>query len=456
MMNPHIFREYDIRGLVDKDLTPEVVELLGKGFGTYLQRNTQGRVVTVGYDIRLSSPEFCRAICKGIASTGCNVINIGLSATPLLYYSLFELNPDGGVMITGSHNPPEFNGFKLCMGKTTLYGEQIQQVRQIIEDQDFIAGVGQISEADVIASYINLLKNKIKLGRKLKVVIDCGNGSAGIVAPQLIKELGCELVELYCEPDGHFPNHHPDPTVPKFIADLIATVKQEQADVGIAYDGDADRIGVVDEQGNILWGDQLMILYSRDILAHRPGATIIYEVKCSQNLGQDVSRHGGKPIMWKTGHSLIKQKMKEEGAALAGEMSGHMFFADDYFGYDDAVYASCRLLQLLSHTDQPLSQMLADVPKTYSTPEIRVECADEDKFHIIEEIMSYFKERYEVIDVDGVRIVFPDGWGLVRASNTQPVLVLRFEAGSETGLSEIKQTVLNKLAEYPAVSLKDI
>lgn len=456
-MNPNIFREYDIRGIVGSDLTLEVVELLGRGFGTYLLRNTEGRAVTVGYDIRLSSPDFCRAITKGLTSTGCDVIDIGLVGTPQVYFSLFELNPAGGVMITGSHNPAEFNGFKLCVGKTTLHGQQIQEIRQLIENNDFIEGNGSVSTADVITPYINLLKNKIKIsGKKPKVVIDCGNGSGGLVAPKLIKELGCDLIELYCEPDGNFPNHHPDPTVPKYLVDLIATVKREQADVGIAYDGDADRIGVVDEQGNILWGDELMIIYSRDILNKNPGATIIYEVKCSQNLGQDITKHGGRPIMWRTGHSLIKKKMKEEGAALAGEMSGHMFFADDYFGYDDAIYASCRLLQIISNSDQKLSQMLADVPKTYSTPEIRVECADEEKFSIIEELKTYFKKSYEVIEVDGARIVFSDGWGLVRASNTQPVLVLRFEAGSESGLTEIKKIVLNKLAEYPAVSLKDI
>ncbi len=456
-MNPNIFREYDIRGIVGSDLTPEVVELLGKGFGTYLQRNTEGRAVTVGYDIRLSSPDFCRAITKGLTSTGCDVIDIGLVGTPLVYFSLFELNPAGGVMITGSHNPAEFNGFKLCVGKTTLHGQQIQEIRQLIENNDFIEGNGSVSKADVATPYTNLLKNKIKLsGKKPKVVLDCGNGSGGVVAPKLLKELGCDLIELYCEPDGNFPNHHPDPTVPKYLVDLIAAVKREQADVGIAYDGDADRIGAVDEEGNILWGDELMIIYSRDILNKKPGATIIYEVKCSQNLGQDITKHGGRPIMWRTGHSLIKKKMKEEGAALAGEMSGHMFFADDYFGYDDAIYASCRLLQIISNSDQKLSQMLADVPKTYSTPEIRVECADEEKFNIIEELKTYFKESHEVIDVDGARIVFPDGWGLVRASNTQPVLVLRFEAGSESGLAEIKKTVLDKLAEYPAILLKDI
>jgi phosphomannomutase/phosphoglucomutase len=455
-MNPNIFREYDIRGIVGEDLTPEVVELLGRGFGSYLQRQTQGRAVTVGYDIRLSSPEFCQALIRGLVSTGCEVIDIGLVTTPLLYYSLFELDPAGGVMITGSHNPPEFNGFKLCVGKTTLYGQQIQEVRHVIEQQDFVEGEGKVSRADLITPYIDLLKSKIKLDRKLKVVIDCGNGSASVVAAPLMKDLGCELVELYCEPDGRFPNHHPDPTIPEYLADLIAAVKREQADVGIAYDGDADRIGVVDERGQILWGDQLLIIYSRDILEREPGATIIYEVKCSRNLEREIARRGGRPLMWKTGHSLIKQKMKQEGAALAGEMSGHMFFADDYFGYDDAVYASCRLLQIISHSDQPLSQMLADVPRTYSTPEIRVDCADEEKFRIIEELSSYFKKRYQVIDVDGARIIFPDGWGLVRASNTQPVLVLRFEAGSEAGLAEIRQTVLGKLAEHPAVTLKGL
>ncbi len=452
-MNQHIFREYDIRGIVGSDLTSELVELIGKAFGTYIQGDGQTKTLTVGYDIRLSSVDFCNAITQGLISTGCNVIQIGLSTSPLLYYSLFKLNPDGGVMITGSHNPPEFNGFKLCVGHTTLYGEQIQKVRQIIESGNFLSGNGKVTKADLIRSYIDMVKEKIHLKRKLKVALDCGNGSGGILAPQLIKELGCELTELYCEPDGNFPNHHPDPTVPKYLTDLINTVKQQKADVGIAYDGDADRIGIVDNAGNILWGDQLMILYSREILSRKPDSTIIFEVKCSKTLGEDIKKHGGRPIMWRTGHSLIKKKMKDEKAELAGEMSGHMFFADNYFGYDDAVYASCRVLQILADSDKPLSAMLSDVPKTYSTPEIRVECADSEKFRIISEVKAYFKSKYEVIEVDGARVVFPDGWGLVRASNTQPVLVLRFESDTEAGLEEIKKIILDKLSEYKAVSL---
>ena len=348
-------------------------------------------------------------------------------------------------MVTGSHNPPEFNGLKISVGKSTIFGEQIQDLRRLIEKGKFASGQGKVSQSEIIKPYQDHIKNNIQLKKKMKVVIDAGNGTAGLVAGPLLRALGCEVGELYCDVNGRFPYHFPDPTIPENLKDLIEFVKKTKADTGIGYDGDADRIGVVDDQGNILWGDQLMILFSRDILKSRKGATFIAEVKCSQNLFEDVQHHGGKAIMWKTGHSLIKEKMKNEKAVLGAEMSGHLFFADRYFGYDDAIYASCRLVELLSRTDQKLSQLLQDVPKTSITPEIRVDCPDEIKFQVVEKVKEELEKTYPIIDVDGVRVQFGDGWGLVRASNTQPVLVLRFEASTEKRLTEIKKWVEDKV-----------
>ncbi|WP_456433054.1 phosphomannomutase/phosphoglucomutase [Thermosulfuriphilus sp.] len=445
-VNPLIFREYDIRGKVDEDLTEEVIRSIGQAFGTAVKR-AGGRKVTCGRDGRLSSETYQKALIAGILSTGIDVIDIGLCPTPLMYFSLFHLDTDGGIQVTGSHNPPEFNGFKICIGKETIYGPKIQELRGLIEAENFESGQGSLSTYGIIPAYKDWIKKDIKISRPLKVVLDAGNGVAGLTAPDLFRELGCEVVELYCEVDGTFPNHFPDPTVPDNIKELRAKVVEVSADLGVGYDGDGDRIGVVDEAGNILFGDQLLIIFARDILKRHPGAAIIGEVKCSQVLYDDIARHGGRPIMWKTGHSLIKKKMKEEKALLAGEMSGHIFFADRFFGFDDAVYASLRLAEILASDDRPLSSFLADLPKTYSTPEIRVPCPDEKKFAIVERLKEYFKSHYEVIDVDGVRVIFPDGWGLVRASNTQPVLVLRFEALSQERLEEIKKLIEEKVKE---------
>ncbi|OGP93614.1 MAG: phosphomannomutase [Deltaproteobacteria bacterium RBG_16_47_11] len=443
-INPHIFREYDIRGVVGQDLTPQIVRRLGQGFGTYMVRLGMKNLV-VGRDGRLSSKAFGEALLEGIITTGCHVVDIGLCPTPVHYFSIFHLDKDGGMMVTGSHNPPEFNGFKVSLGKNTIFGEQIQQLGKLIQKGEFVAGKGSLSKYEIIPPYQEYIKQNIKIMKKLRVVIDAGNGTAGIVAGPLLRDLGCEVEELYCEVDGHFPNHFPDPTIPDHLKDLINRVRATQADVGIGYDGDADRIGVVDEQGNILWGDQLMILFAREILKKRKGATIVAEVKCSQKLYDDIGKHGGKAIMWKTGHSLIKEKMKREKAALGGEMSGHIFFADRYFGYDDAIYASCRLLELLSKREMKLSRLLVDVPKTVITPEIRVECPDEIKFNVVEKVKDELKKDYAIIDVDGVRVNFEDGWGLVRASNTQPVLVLRFEALTEKRLQQIKKLIEEKV-----------
>jgi phosphomannomutase/phosphoglucomutase len=443
-INPQIYREYDIRGVVHRDLTPEVVRRIGQGFGTYMVRRGKKSLV-VGRDGRLSSEGFSEALIDGLLSTGCEVVSIGLCPTPVYYFSLFYLDKDGGMMITGSHNPPEFNGFKVSVGKSTIFGKEIQELGELIKKGDFEKGKGKLIEKEIISAYQAHIKRDIRLQKKVKVVIDAGNGTAGLVAGPLLKDLGCEVEELYCEIDGRFPNHFPDPTIPEYLKDLIERVKKNQAEVGVGYDGDGDRIGVVDDEGRMIWGDQLMILFSREILKEHPGATFIAEVKCSQNLFQDIERHGGKAIMWRTGHSLIKEKMRETKALLGGEMSGHLFFADRYFGYDDAIYASCRLVELLSKTEKKLSQLLEDVPKTYITPEIRVECPDEIKFRVVERVKEDLRKEFPIIDVDGVRVQFEEGWGLVRASNTQPVLVLRFEALSETGLQKIKQFVEEKV-----------
>jgi phosphomannomutase/phosphoglucomutase len=443
-INPQIFREYDIRGIVDKDLTQEIMRRLGQGFGTYM-RNLGYQDLVVGRDGRLSSKSLSEALIQGLISTGCHVVDIQVCPTPIYYFSIYHLNQEGGMMVTGSHNPPEFNGLKVSVGKSTIFGEEIQNLRRLIEKGEFILGRGNLSQEEVISAYQHYIKENIRIKRKIKVVIDAGNGTAGVVAGPLLREMGCEVEELYCEIDGRFPNHFPDPTIPENLKDLMDRVKALRADLGIGYDGDGDRIGVVDDQGNIIWGDQLMILFSRDILKERKGATFVGEVKCSQNLFTEIERHGGRAIMWKTGHSLIKEKIREENAVLGGEMSGHLFFADRYFGYDDAIYASCRLIELLSKTEEKLSQLLRDVPKTFNTPEIRVDCPDEIKFKVVQRVKEEFKKGYPTIDIDGVRIQFGDGWGLVRASNTQPALVLRFEASTENRLKEIKKLVEDKV-----------
>ena len=443
-INPQIFREYDIRGVVNKDLTPDIVRKIGQGFGTLMTRSGR-RDLVVGRDGRLSSKDFAEALIEGLISTGCNVVDIGLCPTPVYYFSIFHLDKDGGMMVTGSHNPPEFNGFKVSVGKSTIFGKEIQNLRELIEKGKFVTGKGDVSEMEIVQPYQDYIRKNIHAGKGMRVVIDAGNGTAGVVAGPLLRDLGCEVEELYCEVDGRFPNHFPDPTIPGNLKDLIDRAKKTRADVGIGYDGDGDRIGVVDEQGNIIWGDQLMILFSREILKRKKGSAFVAEVKCSQNLFDDIEKHGGKATMWKTGHSLIKERMKEEKAVLGGEMSGHIFFADRYFGYDDAIYASCRLIELLSGKDQKLSQLLNDVPKTFITPEIRVDCPDEIKFKVVEKVKEMLSKDNPIIDVDGVRVKFEDGWGLVRPSNTQPVLVLRFEALTEKRLQEIRKLVEDRV-----------
>ncbi|MGA3083693.1 MAG: phosphomannomutase/phosphoglucomutase [Thermodesulfobacteriota bacterium] len=439
-MNPQIFREYDIRAIVDKDITLEEVEIMGKAMGTYLGQAGK-KQITLGRDGRLSSKAFRDQLLKGLLSTGCQVIDIGVCPSPLLYFSIRHLKTDGGIMITASHNPPEYNGFKVCSGPDTIFGAEIQRLRLIVEEGNFMSGTGSVREEDVLPAYREFVLKDIQLPHALRVGLDGGNGTGGWTALPIIRQLGCQVFDLYCEIDGSFPHHEPDPTVPKNLKELIDLVKREHLDVGLAYDGDGDRLGVIDHDGNIIWGDELLILFARDILKTRPGATFIGEVKCSQNLYDDIPRHGGKVIMWKTGHSLIKQKMKEVQAVLAGEMSGHLFFADRYFGFDDAVYASMRLLEILSKTGKKIPELLSGLPKTYSTPEIRVETKEETKFQLVEAVKKELARRFPIIDVDGVRVVFEDGWGLIRASNTQPVLVLRFEARSPERLQEIQNLI---------------
>ncbi len=440
-MNENIFREYDIRGIVGKQLTDETVAVLGRAIGTFFRKNGAKRIA-IGYDARESSPGFCELLTKGFNETGCDVVLIGMVPTPVLYHTVYTRPVDGGVMITGSHNPPDHNGFKICLGKSTLFGSQIQEIREIAQSGDFSSGRGTVESIEVLDEYCHDIVSKVSLGdRHLKVVVDAGNGMGGVTAVPIYRELGIEMIELFIEPDSSFPNHHPDPTVTENLQDMIAAVREHNADLGLAFDGDGDRLGVVDETGRIIWGDELMVLLSRAVLADKPGSTIIAEVKCSQNLFDDIENHGGKPLMWKAGHSLIKAKMKETNAALAGEMSGHIFFADRFYGFDDAAYAGARVLEIMSKTDKPLSELLVDIPKTFSTPELRVDCSDELKFDIVAKIAEEFSRTNEVITIDGARILFENGWGLVRASNTQAILVLRFEADSEEDLASIRKTV---------------
>ena len=457
-----LFREYDLRGIVGTELTEDTAERLGRAYATHVAGRGV-KTISLGRDGRLSSPALHKSLLNGLLAGGLDVIDIGICSSPLLYFSLFTLPVGGGIMITGSHNAAEYNGFKICIGQTAIHGGDIQQLRRVMEAGMFTSGDGRVIEHPIIPDYLAYLKNSFAHvnAQRLHVVIDCGNGAASLVAKQALELLGCKVTGLYCDLDGRFPNHHPDPTVLENLSDLMRAVKTHNADVGIGYDGDADRIGAVDEQGEVLWGDRLLVIYARDILAEKPGSTIISEVKASQSLYDDIAAHGGHPIMWKTGHSLIKAKMKEESAVLAGEMSGHMFFADRYFGYDDAVYASCRLVEILSKKNTALSGLVADLPKTVVTPELRVDLPDAVKFEVMRSIQAKFAEYLkagqelgpaqltllDVITIDGVRAIFDGGWGLIRASNTQPALVLRFEAISIDRMNAIRALIEGELAE---------
>jgi phosphomannomutase/phosphoglucomutase len=442
-INPHIFREYDIRGIVDRDLSGEVPELIGRAYGSELRERLGGSPsACVGCDNRPSSPGLAQAIIEGMRSTGVNVLDVGTVPTPVLYYASARLQTDGGLQITGSHNPPEYNGFKMVVRGRALYGEAIQRMRARIDRDKFERGQGTLEQREIMAEYIEDVGSRFHLDRPVKVVADCGNGTGSLVAVDLLRRVGAQVIPLYCESDGTFPNHHPDPVVDENLHDLIERVRSERAHLGIGYDGDADRIGAVDEQGNIIRGDILLLLFGLDAL-ERLGAPqkLVFDVKCSQVVSEVFSAKGGEPIMWKTGHSLIKEKMKEVGAPIAGELSGHICFGEDYYGFDDALYAGCLLVQLVSRSAQPLSQRIAAFPRYVSTPEIRVEVSEDEKFDIVQRAVAEFKKKQPVIDVDGARVLFEDGWGLLRASNTQPVLVLRYEARSAESLRRIRTTM---------------
>jgi phosphomannomutase/phosphoglucomutase len=452
-MKDYIFRKYDIRGVVEEDFPEPVVTDLGRAFAAFVRRQG-GRAIALSGDIRLTTPMLKGWFAEGVLAAGVDVIDIGILPTPANYFSMFHLEVDGAVQITGSHNPPEFNGFKLSHQQRAVYGDQIQELKRIIEGNDFESGEGNRREEDVLIPYKQLMMEKTELARPLRIVMDCGNAAAALAAPEIFKNLGIDLTELYCTVDGKFPNHHPDPTEPENLVDLIAEIGKGGYDFGVAYDGDADRIGVVDDQGNIIYADTLMGVFLGEVA--RPGEAIVFDVKCSQALEEEIVRRGAKPVMWKTGHSLIKDKMREMKVGFAGEMSGHLFFADEYYGYDDAIYASLRLARLVSRQSRPLSEIAAEIPRYYSTPEMRLECpTDEEKFSIAAAAEAYFKANYDCIDIDGVRIKFGDGWGLVRASNTQPVIVCRFEARSNERLEEIKSLVLTQLQSFGSIKLAE-
>src|ERR1700687_5681695 len=431
MLKSTIFREYDIRGVADSELLSPDIEQFGLGLGSYLQRYSGGRKINLGRDCRLSSTRLRDALVKGLLASGCDVTDIGVVPTPVLYYSAQHLQANGAIMITGSHNPPEYNGFKTVCGSGTLHGETIQDLRRLIERQDFDRGEGKLRSEDLVTPYVDEIASQFHFDRRVKLAADAGNGTAGPVFHRILEKLNVAATELFFEMDGTFPNHHPDPTVPANLFHLIEKVRETGAELGIAFDGDSDRIGAVDEKGNVIYGDLLLLMYAREILRRKPGATFIGEVKCSQVLYDEIGKLGGNAIMYKTGHSLIKAKMKEERAELAGEMSGHMFFADRYYGYDDALYAACRLIEIVANSGQPLSAQLAGLPKMVSTPEIRVDCPDELKFDLVQRVAEHFKRTHKTIDIDGVRMIFSEGWGLLRASNTQPGLVIGVEAARE-------------------------
>lgn len=440
MLNRNIFREYDIRGIADEELLTPDAELLGRGLASYLIRHG-GTRICLGCDCRLSSERLHDAVLNGLIAAGAKVLDLGTVPTPLLYYGATHFQADGGVMITGSHNPPEYNGFKTVCGTGTLHGQAIQDVYRLITEQDLDTGKGSVEKIDAVTPYVEEITAQFKFKRKVKIVVDAGNGTAGPVAHAVLSRLNVELIELFFEMDGNFPNHHPDPTVLKNLNPLRKAVKEHKADFGIAFDGDGDRIGAVDEHGHVVYGDMLLLIFAREILLRKQGATFIGEVKCSQMMYDKIREMGGKPIMYKTGHSLIKAKMKQEHAELAGEMSGHMFFADRYYGFDDAIYAACRLLEIVSNSDGGLSAQLKDIPKLVCTPELRTDCPDAAKFEVISRVADIMRRERPIVEVDGVRVPFENGWGLVRASNTQPVLVMRFEATSQDLLQQYQKQI---------------
>jgi len=448
-INDDIFRKYDIRGIADKDLTNEFAFHLGKAFGTYLKRKNLTDIA-VCRDVRKSSPRLYENITKGISDTGCNLINIGVGPSPLLYFTVFHYDLDGGLMITGSHNPIEYNGFKMMRDKETVYGEQIQELKELIKKEDYEEGKGNIKEKEVVKDYLEYTSSLISPEKSLKIVLDPGNGTAGPLATELFKTLGANFQCINCEPDGNFPNHLPDPTVVKYTKQLSDKVLKEKAAMGIGYDGDSDRAGIIDENGRLVYGDQLLGTLAKPIITKNPGTEVIFDVKCSQGLVEWIEEMGGKPLMWKTGHSLLKVKMKETGSLIAGEMSGHIFIADNYYGFDDALFVSARFYEIASKSNKTVSEIINEMPYYESTPEIRTEVGEEAKWKIVEAAKEEFSKKYKTIQIDGVRILFGDGWGLVRASNTQPIVVTRFEAKTKDRLEEIKNIVTDFIERQAA------
>ena len=446
-VNRKIFREYDIRGIYEIDLKGKLPYFIGKAFGSYVKRKNINEVC-VGGDNRLTTPEIKEKLIKGLIESGINVIDIGIVPTPLLYFSVHFYKFGSGIMVTASHNPPEFNGFKMVLKEGSLYGKEIQKIADMIENEDFEKGVGEFERKEVIDDYIKFMEERFKFNKKFKVGIDTGNGTAGPLIEKLFRKLGIEFVGLYLESDGNFPNHLPDPVIPENLRDLIDIVKKYNLDCGFGFDGDGDRLGVVDEKGNILWGDQLLIVYSREVLKERKGEKIIFDVKCSRALEEEIEKMGGIPLMWKTGHSLIENKLHEEKAPIAGELSGHLYFADEYFGYDDAIYSSLRLLRIMDKEGKKLSEFFTDIKKYYSTPEIRIEVKDDNKFEIVEKVKNYFSKKYKINDIDGVKVYYPNGWALLRASNTQPALVVRIEGETEKELEKIKEEFMEVIEKF--------
>jgi len=434
-----IFKAYDIRGIVDKSLTVNMVYAIGQALGSEASRQNQ-KTIAVARDGRLSGPKLLQALIDGILSTGIDVVNVGRVPTPVLYYATYHLNTGCGVMLTGSHNPPDYNGLKMVLNNTALSGETIQDLKRRIINNDVISGSGNYSEIDVNDAYLNEIVGDVKVAKPLKIVIDCGNGVAGELAPKLYKAMGCDVSEMYCEIDGNFPNHHPDPSQPETLVDLIAAVKEQKADVGFAFDGDGDRLGVIAPDGEIIWADRQMILYAQDVLSRNPGAEIIFDIKCSVNLAQAISNAGGSPLMWKTGHSFVKAKLKESGAPLAGEMSGHIFFKERWYGFDDALYTGSRLLEILSKKEQHTGEVLTSLPDMVNTPELRLNTAEGENFTLMQKLVDAADfVNAKVTDIDGIRVDFDDAWGLVRASNTTPCLVIRFEGRTEQAMLEIQE-----------------
>lgn len=446
MINPHIFRQYDIRGVVGRDLTPELAESIGRAFGTMVRRElgTEAPRIALGRDNRTSSDSLAAGVRAGLVAAGATVIDVGTVPTPVLSFTTAFLGTDGGIQVTGSHNPPEYNGFKLNLRGRSIFGDSIQAIRSLIESADYESGQGSVEPTEILDSYVRELSAKIQVDRPVRVVVDCGNGVGSVIAERLLEALGerVEVVPIFCESDGTFPNHHPDPVVDKNLEDLIAKVREVGADLGVAFDGDADRIGAVADDGSIVRGDIILLLYGLDLIRRRgAGQKVVFDVKCTQALPEVLAAAGGEPIMSATGHSLIKQRMKEEGALLAGELSGHIMFGDDYYGFDDALYAACLLISIVAREATPLSQRLAEFPQYLSTPELRYPTTEQEKFGIVQRAVAHFAASNEVIAVDGARVLFGDGWGLIRASNTEPVLVGRFEARTPERLREIRDTM---------------